>query len=330
MAARSVCAALCVLAVLCSPGVAAKPTPGHYYGFEADETKPFSVVGVDAELRVARNRRSLRPGSYVKLTASCPGRRPDLAFTVRLAGDRIHRDTVFSEAGARRGVRYRLVGSVRGGYARIVYTLSRCKVSPVGVALYLNGRRPFSGCRRQRAETLASSPTGRVFEQYRLERSGQFFPYAYGCVYGGGGAVLLGRNYDEETIAHPVVAGTLAAYASVGCGIGACNSAMVVQALDFPGPPGLRLPAFLGGGYLSSVVESIVLKPNGSLAWLVLRSGGTSGQEPAPVREVYAVDSQGWRRLDSGPGVAGPLRLDAGTSLLSWMNGGAVPTAPLD
>jgi hypothetical protein len=217
-------------------------------------------------------------------------------------------------------------------YARVTYMLGRCKVSRFPVALYLDGEPPFSGCRRQRAETLASSHDGRVFERYRLESSGEFYPYVYGCLYGGaGGQVLLGRNYDEETIAHPVVIGRFAAYASVGCGIGACNSAIVSQPLDLSGPPALRLPSVLGGGYLSSVVESIVLKQNGSLAWLVLRSGGAPGQAPAPVREVYAVDRLGWRPIDTGPEIAaGSLTLDPATSVISWVNAGITKSALLD
>jgi hypothetical protein len=52
---------------------------------------------------------------------------------------------------------------------------------------------------------------------------------------------------------------------------------------------------------------------------------------PAPVWEIYAVDAQGWRRLDSGPAVAaGSLRLDPAGSLLSWDNGGVARTALLD
>ena len=251
----------------------------------------------------------------------------------RLAATKLTRRGRFSRNGRVAGHRYRIRGRfLSRGYARITYSLSRCRKPRFPVTLYLDGEPSFAGRRRQRAKTLAASPDGRVFERYRLESNGQFFPYAYGCLFGSaGGQVLLGRNYDEETIAHPVVAGRLAAYASVGCGLGACNSAIVSQALDFPGPPQVRLPSTLGGGYLSNVVESLVLKRNGSLACLVLRSGGFPGQAPPPVREIYAVDAQGWRRLDSGPAVAaGSLRLDPAGSVLSWDNGGVARTAPLD
>lgn len=337
MTARSITgvlgAALCALTVVCAPAGAARPAAGgHYYGFEANEARPFSVLRVDAELRVTGDRRRLHRGSYVRLAGDCRGRRRDVGFRVRLGGVALNRRGRFTRAGARGRVRYRLYGRfVSTDYARVTYVLGRCKVSRIPVALYLDGKPPFSSCRRQRAETLASSPDGRVFERYRLESSGEFYPYAYGCLYGGaGGQVLLGRNYDEETIAHPIVVGKFAAFASVGCGIGACNSAIVSQPLDRSGPA-LRRPSVLGGGYLSSMVESLVLKQNGSLAWLVLRSAAVQGQEPAQVREVYAADAQGRRRLDSGPAVAAEsLSLDPTTSLLSWDNGGVTRTAPLD
>ena len=334
MAARSLPGALCALLVLCSPAVAARPAAGgHYYGFEADEARPFSVLGVDAELRVAGNRGRLARGSHLEYRVECPGAVAGGDF--RLGGTRLTRSGRFSRAGRVAGHRYRIRGRFLGrDYARIRYSLSRCKSSRFPVTLYLDGEPPFSGCRRQRAKTLARSADGRVFERYRLESNGEFFPHAYACGFGpAGGQVLLGRNYDEETIGHPVVLGRYVAYASVSCGLGACNSAIVLLPLDFPGEPELRVPSVRGPGYYSSQVESLVLKGNGSLAWLVLRTGDTTGQVPPrpAVREVYAVDAEGWRRLDSGPALGeASLRLDAATSTLSWVNAGASRTAALD
>ena len=103
--------------------------------------------------------------------------------------------------------------------------------------------------------------------------------------------------------------------------------------LDFPGEPELRFRPCAVAATSRVVVESLVLKGNGSLAWLVLRTGDTTGQVPPPpaVREVYAVDAEGWRRLDSGPALGeASLRLDAATSTLSWVNAGASRTAALD
>jgi hypothetical protein len=332
MAVRCLTGALCAMVVLCSPAAAARPAAGgHYYGFESDEARPFSVLGVDAELRVARSRDRLARGSYLEWQVACPGR--DAGGKFRLRGTKLSRRGGFSGGGEIAGRRYRIRGRfISRGYARARYSLSGCRRPAFPVALYLDGEPPFAGCRRQRAQTLASSADGRVFERYRLESNGEFFPHVYGCLFGpASGQVLLGRNYDEETIEHPVVLGRYAAYASVGCGLGACNSAIVLQPLDLPGAPEVRLPSVLGGGYLSSAVESLVLKQNGSLAWLVVRSGPTSEQVPPLVREVYAVDAQGSRRLDSGPALAEKsLRLDPATSTLSWLNAGAQRTAPLD
>jgi hypothetical protein len=329
---RALALALAVSAVLCSTAAAATPAGGgHYYGFEADEARPFSFLDVDAELRVADSGRRIARGSYLALAGDCRGSR-SYGHTVCLARVAIDRRGRFSLAGSAKGVRYRVRGRfLNRGYARITYRLSRCKVSRFPVALYLNGEPPFSGCRRQRAETLASSGVARVFEQYRLERAG-FFPYVYGCVYrGGGDPVLLGRNYDEELIEHPTVAGALVAYASVGCGVGSCSAAIVEQRLDFPGPPALRLPALLGRGFTSHRVASLVLKQNGSLAWLASRSGGPPGEATPPRGEIYAVDAQGWRLVDSSPDIAlDSLTLDKATFVISWVDAGATESAPLD
>jgi hypothetical protein len=217
-------------------------------------------------------------------------------------------------------------------YARVTYMLGRCKVSRFPVALYLDGEPPFSGCRRQRAETLASSHDGRVFERYRLESSGEFYPYVYGCLYGGaGGQVLLGRNYDEETIAHPVVIGRFAAYASVGCGIGACNSAIVSQPLDLSGPPGAA--AAVGARRRLPVERGRVDRPEAERLARVARPAlgrragagarpGTRGLRRRPPR--LAPDRHGPR--DRG----GSLTLDPATSVISWVNAGITKSALLD
>jgi hypothetical protein len=187
MAARFLPGALCALLVLCSPAAAARPAAGgHYYGFEADEARPFSVLGVDAELRVAGNRGRLARGSYLEYRVECPGN--DAGGKFRLGGAKLSRRGRFARAGMIAEHRYRIHGRfVSRGHARITYSLSRCKTSRFPVTLYLDGEPPFSGCRRQRAKTLARSADGRVFERYRLESSGEFFPYVYGSLFGGAG-----------------------------------------------------------------------------------------------------------------------------------------------
>jgi hypothetical protein len=328
MAVRSLVGAVCALAVLCSPAVAARPVPGgHYYGFEADEARPFDVLGVDAELRVARSGRRLVPGSYVEWQAGCARGK------FKLAGTKVSRRGRFSGRGETAGRRYRIVGRfISRGHARVRYSLSGCRRPRFPVTLYLDGEPAFAGCRRQRAETLASSPDGRVFERYRLASNGEFFPHAYACRFGSSvGQVLLGRNYDDETVEQPVVVGRYVAWASVECGLGACGSVIVRRPLDLPEEPPVRLPSVGPGSYYSSHVESLVLKENGSLAWLVLRSGGFVEGQPPAIREVRVADTQGTRLLDSGPALAeASLRLDAATSLLSWVNAGQTRSAPLD
>jgi hypothetical protein len=199
--------------------------------------------------------------------------------------------------------------------------------------MYLDGERPFSGCRRQRARTVSSSPDGRVFEQYRLEHS-EFWPHDYACLYESANelAVLLGRNWDDAEIAHPQVRGAYGAYASVGCGVGACGARIVVKLLVFADATVKLAPSVFDEIGTSETVGSLVLKANGSVAWITARSATFPGFEPMqPARtEVYAFDQRGWRMLDTGSGIpADSLRLDETSSTISWVNGGVTKTDTL-
>jgi len=197
--------------------------------------------------------------------------------------------------------------------------------------MYLNGEPPFSGCRSQRAHTLSSSPDGRVFERYRGDDGGQFFPNVYACGYEAAGwaPVLLGQNYDEALVEQAHVRGPYVAYASLGCGVSGCG-ARIVEKYLFGGATVRATPAAFGDCCTNTLVGSLVLKPtfNGSLAWIT-RSLDPGG--PVPLHtEVYAFDEQGWRMLDNGPAIEpDSLKLDEASSMLSWINGGVTKTDTL-
>jgi hypothetical protein len=341
-AAAAALVAIGACALFCAAATAAKPTrAGHYYGFQADESSASTFLDVSAELRVSYSGRRLEPGSYVHLTAECPGSRISRDVKVSLGrAVRISRRGRFTAAGTARRLRYRLEGRfLNSQYARITYTLRPrhrrrpCQAPRYPVALYLDGERPFSGCRSQKATTISSSVDGRVFEQYRLA-FGQFWPYDYACLYDGTGApaVLLGRNYDDEQVSNAQVRGAYVAYASVGCGVSNCSAAIVEKYLPFGGGTVKAAPSVFGSRTTAEGVGSLVLKANGSVAWITIRSATLGGIGPVvPAHsEVYAFDQQGWRMLDSGQGIVpDSLRLDEPSSTVSWVNGGATKTETL-
>lgn len=73
-------------------------------------------------------------------------------------------------------------------------------------------------------------------------------------------------------------------------------------------------------------VPQVVLKPNGSVAWI---AEGGDGSEGLLAREVNASDSSGNRLLDSQSEIA-PRSLRLKGSALSWRAAGATRTAHLD
>ena len=74
-----------------------------------------------------------------------------------------------------------------------------------------------------------------------------------------------------------------------------------------------------------ATVERIVLKRNGSVAWL---ARGFSAKRDRMTREVYRLDRRGYRRLDEGPTIKRrSLRLHC--RRLSWIHAGHKRTATL-
>jgi opacity protein-like surface antigen len=347
--------ALIVLLAAASSARAAVPVKGTYLGFngrlaEINTAEPNSgFLELTAAVRVSRSRQRLSgrgDGSYVRFGFPCKLDRENwVSGTIPLAGRRmrphIRRDGRFVAVKRRGNLRYRLRGRfVTPGAATLVYRASiraqlprnprrsgRCTSPLTRVALFLDGEPPFGGCRTQPATTLLSSPTGRLFAQYRLTSQG-FMPYVFGCLFDTDRRFPLGQAYDDAQVALPRLAGPFAAWVAACSAAGPCTGSIGV--LD------LRTGAFVHRGIFpdtpldpySSGFADLELKDNASVAWIAVHSGMGG---PPPVHlgtEVWALDGLGRRMLDSGADISpGSLRLQDST--LTWENGGVERSAPL-
>jgi hypothetical protein len=305
--------------VTASSASAARPHKNaRYVGFEGSETV-MELTQVSARARTTRSGRRFRGGSYVD---------PECGPRIRLRGVRIRRSGRFSKFRRRGRFRYRLRGRfVRRNYARVSYTArrGRCRARRRRVALYERGRPPFSSCRSQRAKTDVRNSGGRVFQQLRLLND-EFYPHSYGCLFSRNRRFELGRNWDDESIELPQVAAPYAGYVSIFCGVGRCFPFIAVRDLR-DGRVLRNIDASIETvAGRPSAVQSLVLKANGSVAWIVDRAAFMGS--PRTI-DVVAEDTTGRRMLDRGPDID-PLSLRLSGSTLSWQKGGASRTATLN
>jgi len=140
----------------------------------------------------------------------------------------------------------------------------------------------------------------------------------------------VGRAQQQTCVATarvaPVtVAGRLAAYGLEQCGIDTGFTEVVVRRLSdgrVPHDVNATSPA---GPESYQTVDSLVLKPDGAVAWI---GTGSSIGTHAVLTEVRRVDRRGEALLDSGAAVRSrSLRLRG--SLLSWTHGRTSRTATL-
>jgi len=185
---------------------------------------------------------------------------------------------------------------------------------------------PFKSCRSQRAKTDLRNSDGRVFEQLRLEGSGEFFPHAYACLFSVNKRFPLSRNWDEETIETPRLTAPYAAYVRVFCGVGSCTPLIEVRDLrDGHRFRNLDVSSETLPGRAREVAD-LELKANGSVAWIVDRFEFMGSPHTI---DVVAVDSAGRRVLDSGTDVD-PKSLTLTGSTLTWVKSGATRSASLN
>jgi hypothetical protein len=152
----------------------------------------------------------------------------------------------------------------------------------------------------------------------------------YGCANGGPASYELGRQgascLRAGRIQALAAAGRLAAYALERCGVDTGRTIVSVRRLT-DGKLLASRPAITNAVAVESYqsVESLVLKPDGAVAWVAVL-GSLVGHRHAT--EVHKLDAHGDVLLDSGQTLLpGPLRL-AG-SKLSWNHGGASRSATL-
>lgn len=319
--------------------MAVRPTPGaHYFGLTAaGQYQASGNADVWIKLRVSRSGRRLA-GATIQLDCGAYGSGDMKLSFRRKPGARIRRDGRFAVAGRTRMRRYRLSGRfVTAQYGRLRYSAQmrrprRCQSveDEYLIALYREGVPPFSGCRSQRAKTLARSATGRVFQQYKLrggDLDGGWVPHAYACLFATPKRRLdLGQNYDDETVDLPRLTGNFLAYFKGETTIAGYFAELRV--LDLRDPISVRIVDATPltttpeqqGPFLT---EDLVLKANGSVAWTVYSSGAS---EP---KQLWALDSAGQRLLDSGPGLE-LESLELSGSTLTWLHGGMPRSATLN
>lgn len=169
------------------------------------------------------------------------------------------------------------------------------------------------------ARTLAADHQARVFVRGDT---------VYGCAAGTTSTITLGSNGSclSGTRVSPVVlAGQLAAYGAQTCGIDTGSTSVIVRRLTDGQIQSSHPSTGPVGPESYQWVRSLVLKPDGAVAWIgVGRSIGTR----VGVTEVWRTDRRGTVRLDSGPAVrSSSLRLVHGG--LRWLHGSQPRTASL-
>jgi hypothetical protein len=350
-ASALVVAASIGLALAASPAQAARPVKGTYHGFDgrpAEINRATPNAGFfepTAALRVASGGQRLSnrgDGSYVQFGFRCTRDRANwVSGTIRLAGrrgPRIRRDGSFRLVRRRGDVRYRLRGRfVTRDTATLVYRAGvapqlprhrrrpgRCTGPRTRVALFLNGEPPFRGCRSQPATTLLSSPTGRVFMQYRLTSQG-FMPYVFACLFDVDRRFPVGQSYDDQDVGLPRLTGPFVAWVFVCTAAGPCTGSVQVRDLRTGAFAHRRVfPSSSVQSYYSRFTD-LELKDNASFAWIAVHYG-MSGKQLGI--EVWALDGLGRRMLDSGADIS-PDSLRLEDSTVKWDKGGVEHSATL-
>jgi hypothetical protein len=209
---------------------------------------------------------------------------------------------------------------VLGGAAVSACGASVGSASSSGVAPTASAPRA-AACEATGSTTLAANKSVRVFALHET---------VYGCSRRSDKRYRLGRStvcVGSERAGPVVVAGDEAAYALERCGVDTGFSAVIVR--RFSDGKTLRSdPAITGklGVESYSAVDSLVLKPDGAVAWIA--TGSSIIRNGAPRREVHKDDRTGQALLDSGMSV-GPRSLRLRGSRATWKHGGAVRSTTL-
>jgi hypothetical protein len=327
-------------AVLVSPVQGAEAQPflqGRFAG---------TTYETDAALQVSRDGKAITSagrGSFIKANNLYCGKRRSIALVP--PGQRVAVDSErrFSIRRQTRGFTLLAHGRfVSAHTARLVFRVRparafRCEPGPKVVRLHRKGAPPFSGCRSQPAKTLLQSDDARIFNQGSIFYGYYFRPVAYGCLFSTDKRFYLGMDDpaspigdgDSSDARHFQLAGPYTAYVLhyLGAVIGS-DEVSVVDLRDgssvAPGWNGDRvITPGLGG---PRIVRSLVLKDNGSVAWI--QNDYYTHEE-----QLWAHDALGDHKLDSAPerDKSRPITALALTgSTLTWLHDGEPRSATLN
>lgn len=174
-------------------------------------------------------------------------------------------------------------------------------------------------CGPRAARTLAADAVARVYAA-----GGD----AYGCAVWGARAFALGatgfsvRSGRVEPIR---VSGTVAAYGLVRSGVDTAGATVVVRRLTTGRVLSQSAATTTVGVEGFQSVDSLVIKPDGAVAWIATAN---SIGPPKFVRQLRRVDRRGTVTLDSGPAV-GAISLRLRGVVLSWRHAGSLRTSTL-
>jgi hypothetical protein len=174
-------------------------------------------------------------------------------------------------------------------------------------------------CGPESAQTLAVSPQARVYLS-----SGQ----VYGCAIATGQSYHLGagqHSFREGRVGVIAVAGRYAGYGLTSFGVDMVSAQVIVRSLANGNV--LHQAAATSRVLVESFqsIDSIVLKPDGAVAWI---SQVGSVISHGRYLEVHRLDSRGQGLLDSGAGIVSrSLRLHGST--VTWRDGSNARSASL-
>jgi len=196
-----------------------------------------------------------------------------------------------------------------------VSTATAVVACALGLGAAASARAARGPCHPRGSETLLANRHGRVFSIDNEDEPG-----IHGCLYRRGRTVHLGYDTDRSSegcfpdiceFRLPRLSGRLVAFHEQFYGrTGAGESGRVVDLWR-----GREV-----GDYSAGAVTDLVLKSNGSVAWIAHRQGGGY--------EVHRHDRRGQAVLEAGNGIEpASLRLSGGT--LTWRSGGTRRTGRL-
>jgi hypothetical protein len=173
-------------------------------------------------------------------------------------------------------------------------------------------------CPKLGSHVIAADPQAEVYEA-----NGEFEPEMFACAFANGHPYTLGPKITSGTSSGGggtemvTLSGSMVAYEEVAI-VYEVSSRWTMFVRDLKTGRVLHKAASMGG-----FVQSVVLKSDGSVAWIV----GTGGQPPEYA--VISIDKTGSHTLASGTGI-GPSSLALAGSTLYWTQSGKPFSAALN